>query len=1406
MFFQRLLGRTRKPRPQVRQVRRLKLEKLLSRELMAADFGAIGGTVYSDLDGDGILIGEPTISGAVINLFRDTNGNGTFDPGTDANIQTANSGLNGEYLFDRLTEGTYFVQQIAVTGQLQRPGDELITVDITETLARGDASSGQQSIDTFDGVLQQASDPAAGLVTPTTSALAPDAVGGERDIALTRTSGVGSISVEVNGVEPGVLAFESSLTGAGTARVQWDGTDADAVMLNPVGLQTAGVGLDFTAGGAEGVLVEIGSDQPGNTVIITLYTDAGNFSSVTVNIPDLSAVADVTEPFTVPFTDFTIGAGAGVDFTDVGAIQADITIGNSSDIILNVVGAIAPGLVELDLANSIPVTLGNLVFNDANNNGLFDGTETGINGVSVILYEDSNGSGLFESGTDVQIGTAATTAGGGLYQFTNLFPGDYIVQIPQNQFPLGAVLAGFTSSLGNTAAPDPDNNVDSDDNGTPLTGQGIVSGAITLVSQAEPTNDGDADNNTNLSLDFGVTPQVDVSIEKTVLSIAPVAGQNATYRLTVENAAGLSAASNVVVTDTLPPNVTLVSVTRDSVDITGTTVVTGNTTTGLILTLPASTLASGGTQIIDVTVAVPASGTGAFNNVANVTSNGLDIDTGNNDSDVDLNPTRVVDLELDKTVSSANVAVGDSFFYTITVTNNGGPSTATGVTVTDVLPAGITFVSGSINRSGVITTNDVTAIGQNVTGAVGDLAVGASAIITVNVTAGTVAIGTVTNDASVTGTETESDPGDNRDTVDVTVSAIVDLVLDKQSPTSATAGGQLTYTIDVTNNGPATATGVSILDELPAGTTFASGTGGTFDATTPGQVTIGVNNILPGATATVTMTVNLASNLAATTLTNRATVSSNEIELVATQGNETDSVQTPIVASVDLSVTKVGQANSVVPGNQFSYTITVDNLGLSDATNAVLDDNLPTGLTLVSITENGTNITNAATVNGQLVTLPLGTIAPADPVRTFTYLVNVASSVSTDISNAATVSSSQQANEVNTVNNTSTVLTTVTPNASLTIVKSDDVDPATPGSTVTYTISVQNTGPSDARNVVVADTLPAGVTVTTSSAPGGAGTLSGGTLTLNFGTVPAGQTRTASVTVLIPGTTRGTLTNSATVSGTGVTGGTLTDVETTALAPQFDVTVTQSASPATAAAGSTVTFTSVVTNASNSVSTASGVLVTNTLPAGVTFSSASLNGNPLSSISNIAIPDLAPGASATIQVLGTVNAGVANGQVLSNVASITTAPNETNVLTNTSNAAVTVDLATAEISGRVVVDSNFNGLIDASELAAMGGGIQNATVTLRIAGSPDVTTTTDANGNYSFQNLLPGNYTVLTALPAQNAAGQNINLTPVVAVPSAAGDTATGASQINVGLASDERATLNNFAAQFPFSKWIFFA
>jgi len=145
------------------------------------------------------------------------------------------------------------------------------------------------------------------------------------------------------------------------------------------------------------------------------------------------------------------------------------------------------------------LTLGDRIFIDVNKNGVYDaGTDTGVVGVTLTLYADSNGSGALDGAELTTVIATATTGAGGVYTFPNLAPGDYVVSVDASNFAGAAPLFGKVSIAGGT---DPDDNIDHDDNGVAGPSGTIISAPIRLDYNQEPT--AGTGNDTNNTLDFG---------------------------------------------------------------------------------------------------------------------------------------------------------------------------------------------------------------------------------------------------------------------------------------------------------------------------------------------------------------------------------------------------------------------------------------------------------------------------------------------------------------------------------------------------------------------------------------------------------------------------------------------------------------------------------------------------------------------------------------------------------------------------------------------------------------------------------------------------------------------------------------------------------------------------------------
>ncbi len=311
----------------------------------------------------------------------------------------------------------------------------------------------------------------------------------------------------------------------------------------------------------------------------------------------------------------------------------------------------------------------------------------------------------------------------------------------------------------------------------------------------------------------------------------------------------------------------------------------------------------------------------------------------------------IIDLELTKDVSPAEVNVGDETTFAISVVNQ-GPDDATGVEVTDTLPAGLTYISD--NAGGAY--DSATGVWT-----IGDLAVGETVSMEFIVTVDEA--GTFTNEAEVTAAneeDSDSTPGDGEgdDWDDAVVTAVVppaiiDLELVKDvAPSAVQVGEETTFTITVVNQGPDDATGVEVTDTLPAGLTYLSDDGsGTYDSAT-GVWTIG--NLAVGASVQLTFDVTVDE---AGTFTNVAEVTAaneEDSDSVPADGVGDDWDDAVVVATVeppaiiDLELVKDVAPSQVEVGEETVFTITVVNQGPDDATGVEVTDTLPAGLTYVT--------------------------------------------------------------------------------------------------------------------------------------------------------------------------------------------------------------------------------------------------------------------------------------------------------------------------------------------------------------------------------------------------------------------------------------------------------------------------
>lgn len=1358
-MIQRLSRRNRRARNASSATHRrriLRHEALTRRELLAADIGAITGVAFVDLTGDGLSADDTRLEGLTVELYRDSNTNGVFDSGTDALVATDTTASTpdpnpGEYRFDGLSVDDYFVVQAAPPGSIVPPSAQLVSItaddaDGATIVTIDDFTSGAQLITATGGVTQTGSETAAA------------ALGGERDVELSHTNASGNTSFQV---DTGTELLSLSTGGGATAQaiVEYDGVDGTFGLAVPPGFSPIASLAGGTSGGAvptnTGIEVLARAENQAETMIVTVITSATEASEIPITIPQNAALQSIFVDFTdVGWTTSALpGVTGSADFNSIIAVraQADVTLADN-DIYFSVVESRGPAPITTNLSNEQLLTLGGTVFNDLGggtdtNNGMLDGSESGISGVTVELYDEPGGGGAIDPSTQTAVATTTTDVNGD-YSFTGLSAGNFVVVIPESQFDTGQPLFGYATSTGNDPAPDPDDDTDDDDNGSLVAGVGIATAEITLVAGAEPTTDGDADPNTNFTLDLGVAPTIDLEITKTLDNAASTleAGGNAFFDITYTNNGPLDA-TGVVLTDTIPTGMTLDLGSSDFGTFTPSVV-------GQVVTVAIGPLAASATGSIRIAVDIDNGQTAALTNDATIAGNEVDTDTTNNaDSAVaTLTNTDLVITKSDNTTGS--VVAGEQFTYTITVTNN-GPDTATGIVANDSLPADLSFVSGTFTSGSGTVTESPSGSGD-LTINIDDLANGASATIDVVVSVAATAGATLTNTATVTGTpNTDTDPSNNTVTETTPVVRNVDVEVTKTSTGTPTAGGQLTYTIEVTNNGPGDARDVEVTDTLASELTFSSFDAGTSGVTVnqSGQdLTFTVGTLASGATETFSFVVDIASS-ATGTISNQADITTTDADTDTT--NNSSTVDVTAAVDTDLVLAKGVDLATAVPGDAtltYTFTISHDSDSVSDSGEVTFTDQLPAGVTGLTI-DAPTATSSGFDTNNQTVTVVYAPI-PVGETRTFTVTASVNEDATGSIVNTGNIAVA--GGESDTTNNSDTATTAVTPEFDVTLTKTaDDTTPA-PGSNVTYTIDLTNSGPSTATGVVLTDDVPSGMTFVSGTIEGQAATVSGSTVTFPTIDLDSQETVSATLVFTVGVDTSGTVTNTASVSAdsgeTDTTNNTATEDITAT--PQADLTVAKSVDQTTAQSSETLVYTITVTN--SGVSTAAAATAVDTLPSGVTFVSGTGPNNTALTASNGVVTvnggNLAPGASFQFTINATVN-NAATGTLTNNV-SVSTTTGESDTTNNAASAQTIIDPFQSSVSGVTYLDLNNNGVQDNGEV-----GLQGVLITLTgtdLDGNTVAarTVVTDASGNYSFNQLPAGTYRIEQTQPSDFIDGE----------------------------------------------------
>jgi uncharacterized repeat protein (TIGR01451 family) len=621
-------------------------------------------------------------------------------------------------------------------------------------------------------------------------------------------------------------------------------------------------------------------------------------------------------------------------------------------------------------------------------------------------------------------------------------------------------------------------------------------------------------------------------------------GQTGLYALTVSNAGGAATFGSVTVTDNLPAGLAASAATG-----TGWSCMPSAQT----VTCQRSDVLNPGTSYptISLTVEVATNAPASVTNTAQV-SGGSDVDATNNTA---TDPTTVVvvpDLTVSKTHSLSFQQGQVGATYTLTVANIGSGPTAAAVSVSDVLPAGLTPTAAE--GAGWMCT----IAAQNVTCSRGDPLSGGTSYpaITLTVNVAPAAPPSLTNTATVSGGG-EVNTGNNTADDITTIGPGTDLTVSKNHSGNFLQGATgATFTITVSNPGSPPSSGVvTVTDSLPAGLVPTAATGTGWGCGLSGQdVTCTRSDPLPTGESysPITLTVSVQS-LALGSVTNVVAVS-NAGDINPLNNTARDLVL--IVPGADLTITKT-HTGDFVQGQTGTYTVTVTNAGVGPTTSTVaVIDALPLGLTPTTAGGPGWTCSVASVAVGCERTDALAAAASYPPI---VITVTVAADAPTSVTNTVGVAGGGDSNSAN---NAATDITAILPGADPTVTKSHTGNFTQGQKGAAYTLTVSNSGSSPtAGAITVVDTLPSGLVPSTASGGGWSCTVDGQTITcLRNDPLSAGSSYPPiTLMVDVASNAPSSLTNTATVSGgrdVNPANNTASDVTSIGLGPDLTVTKT----------------------------------------------------------------------------------------------------------------------------------------------------------------------------------------------------------------------------------------------------------
>ncbi len=846
--------------------------------------------------------------------------------------------------------------------------------------------------------------------SPPGTVTVPTPVAASADLVLSK------VASAANGTAGGTISYTVTLVNLGPSVAQ-NVTITDAMSagltLSGTPVVTGGSLLNSNASGATATAATLAAGQtPTMVVNATVTATTGNVTNTaagTSTTPDPSPPGTVTVPTPVAASaDLATTISVTPNGTPGAVINATVTFSNNGpSTAQNVTGTIV-----LPNGTTQTVVIGSL--------------NAGANTVTLVSYTVPAGSTTVQSWTAGVATTTpeSTTANNTVTAVTAINPLTDVqttISVTPNGTPGAVINATVTFS-----------------NNGPSTAQNVT-GTIVLPNGTTETvviGSLNAGANTVTLVSYTV-PAGSTTVQSWTAGVATTTPESTTANNTVTAVTAINPLTDVQTTISVTPNGTPGAVINATVtfsnngpstaqNVTGTIVLPNGTTQTVVI----GSLNAGANTVTTVRYSVPNGSITVQVWTAGVATTTPESTTANN------------------TVTTASaIALSADIATTISVTSNGTPGAVIGATVT-------------FSNNGPSTAVDVTGTiilpnGTTQTVVIGSLAAGAN---TVTVVSYTVPDGSTTVQMWKAGDSTltpEVTFANNTVTAVTRLVRVADMGISKTALSdTAVAGGTLTFTLLITNNGPGTSTGASFVDTLPLGmgtitkvvTQASTGASTASFAVSSGSLN-GSVTIPVGGSVTVTFQVQVAGNISGI-LVNTATVSIAPDMADTVSSNNTATATVRISQPADVSTTLSVTPNGT-PGAVINATVTFSNNGPSTAQNVTGTIVLPNGTTQ-------TVVIGGLNAGANTVTLVSYTV-PAGSTTVQSWTAGVATTTP----------------ESTTANNTVTAVTTI--NALVDVSTTLNV-PATavPGTTIQVTVTFANLGPSVAQFVTGTLVLPNG--------------------------------------------------------------------------------------------------------------------------------------------------------------------------------------------------------------------------------------------------------------------------------------------------------------------------------------------